>query len=76
MYFLLFGPLYLLCILGLGLLLATYSFTQMQAMSLSFFFTNIFNRMSSVFTAVDSLPGWAQAIVATFPPAILKKSCG
>lgn len=60
---------YLLAMLGLGLLLATYSGTQQQAMSLSFFFINIFNMMSGVFTAVDSMPGWAQAIVATFPPS-------
>ncbi|HVS96468.1 MAG TPA: ABC transporter permease [Puia sp.] len=60
---------YLLSMLGLGLLIATYSGTQMQAMSLSFFFINIFNMMSGVFTAVDSMPGWAQAIVATFPPS-------
>jgi ABC-2 type transport system permease protein len=60
---------YLFSMLGLGLLLATYSFTQMQAMSLSFFFINIFNMMSGVFTAVDSMPVWAQTIVATFPPS-------
>jgi ABC-2 type transport system permease protein len=60
---------YLLSMLGLGLLLATYSFTQMQAMSLSFFFINIFNMMSGVFTSVDSMPGWAQTIVAAFPPS-------
>lgn len=60
---------YLFAMLGLGLLLATYSGTQQQAMSLSFFFINIFNMMSGVFTAIDSMPGWAQAIVATFPPS-------
>jgi ABC-2 type transport system permease protein len=60
---------YLFAMLGLGLLLATYSGTQQQAMSLSFFFINIFNMMSGVFTAVDSMPGWAQAIVSTFPPS-------
>jgi ABC-2 type transport system permease protein len=60
---------YLFAMLGLGLLLATYSNTQMQAMSLSFFFINIFNMMSGVFTAVDSMPDWAQAIVSTFPPS-------
>ena len=59
---------YLFAMLGLGLLLATYSATQQQAMSLSFFFINIFNMMSGAFTAVDSMPGWAQAIVETFPP--------
>ena len=60
---------YLFAMLGLGLLLATYSGTQQQAMSLSFFFINIFNMMSGVFTAVDSMPDWAQDIVATFPPS-------
>ncbi len=60
---------YLFAMLGLGLLIATYSGTQQQAMSLSFFFINIFNMMSGVFTAVDSMPDWAQAIVATFPPS-------
>lgn len=59
---------YLFAMLGLGLLLATYSGTQQQAMSLSFFFINIFNMMSGAFTAVDSMPAWAQAIVSTFPP--------
>lgn len=60
---------YLFAMLGLGLLLATYSATQQQAMSLSFFFINIFNMMSGAFTAVDSMPAWAQAIVQTFPPS-------
>ncbi|HTI89170.1 MAG TPA: ABC transporter permease [Puia sp.] len=60
---------YLFAMLGLGLLLATYSGTQQQAMSLAFFFINIFNMMSGVFTAIDSMPGWAQTIVATFPPS-------
>jgi ABC-2 type transport system permease protein len=58
---------YLLSMLGLGLLIATYSGTQQQAMSLSFFFINIFNLMSGVFTSVDSMPAWAQDIVNTFP---------
>ena len=60
---------YLFAMLGLGLLLATYSATQMQAMSLAFFFINIFNLMSGVFSPVDSMPAWAQAIVETFPPS-------
>jgi ABC-2 type transport system permease protein len=60
---------YLFAMLGLGLLVATYSSTQMQAMSLSFFFIMIFNMMSGVFNSVDSMPGWAQALVETFPPS-------
>lgn len=60
---------YLFSMLGLGLLISTYSGTQQQAMSLSFFFINIFNMMSGVFSSVDSMPGWAQTIVETFPPS-------
>ncbi|MBS1935018.1 MAG: ABC transporter permease [Bacteroidetes bacterium] len=60
---------YLFAMLGLGLLISTYSGTQQQAMSLSFFFINIFNMMSGVFSSVDSMPAWAQAIVQTFPPS-------
>jgi len=60
---------YLFAMLGLGLLISTYSSTQMQAMSLSFFFINIFNLMSGVFSSVDSMPTWAQTIVEAFPPS-------
>jgi len=70
-WWVLYGSLvvYLFSMLGLGFMIATYCGTQQQAMSLSFFFINIFNMMSGVFTAVDSMPGWAQAIVTTFPPS-------
>ncbi|HTQ65670.1 MAG TPA: ABC transporter permease [Puia sp.] len=61
--------LYLFSMLGLGLLISTYSATQQQAMSLSFFFINIFNMMSGIFSSVDSMPGWAKTIVETFPPS-------
>lgn len=60
---------YLFAMLGLGLLISTYSNTQMQAMSLAFFFINIFNMMSGIFSSVDSMPQWAQIIVETFPPS-------
>jgi ABC-2 type transport system permease protein len=60
---------YLFAMLGLGLLVSTYSNTQMQAMSLAFFFINIFNMMSGVFSSVDSMPQWAQTIVEAFPPS-------
>jgi drug efflux transport system permease protein len=60
---------YLFSMLGLGLLVSTYSSTQQQAMSLSFFFIMIFNMLSGVFNSVDSMPQWAQTIVETFPPS-------
>ena len=60
---------YLFAMLGMGLLISTYSETQQQAMSLSFFFTMIFNMMSGMFTSVDSMPDWAKAIANLFPPS-------
>ncbi|HEX4851293.1 MAG TPA: ABC transporter permease [Puia sp.] len=60
---------YLFSMLGLGLLISTYSATQQQAMSLAFFFINIFNMMSGIFSSVDSMPAWAQTIVQAFPPS-------
>ncbi|MBS1635756.1 MAG: ABC transporter permease [Bacteroidetes bacterium] len=67
--FLLYGflALYLLAVLGLGLLISTYSSTQQQAMSLSFFFIMIFNLMSGLFTPIESMPGWAQVIARLNP---------
>jgi ABC-2 type transport system permease protein len=60
---------YMFAMLGLGLLISTYSGTQQQAMSLAFFFINIFNMMSGVFSPVDSMPDWAKTIVEAFPPS-------
>ena len=59
--------LYLFALLGLGMLLSTYSETQQQAMSLAFFFTMIFNMMSGLYTAIDSMPGWARIMTNCFP---------
>ena len=60
---------YLFAMLGMGLLISTYANTQQQAMSLSFFFINIFNMLSGVFNSVDSMPNWAKMVVETFPPS-------
>ena len=57
-----FLSVYLLAVLGMGLLISTYSDTQQQAMSLSFFFIMIFNLLSGLFTPIESMPGWAQVI--------------
>ena len=62
-----FLALYLLAVLGLGLLISTYSSTQQQAMSLSFFFIMIFNLMSGLFTPIESMPAWAQVIAKINP---------
>ncbi len=57
-----FLSVYLVAMLGFGLLLSTYSETQQQAMSLAFFFMMIFLLMSGLFTPIDSMPHWAQVI--------------
>jgi ABC-2 type transport system permease protein len=58
----LFLSLYLLAVLGLGLLISTFAETQQQAMFISFFFVMIFILMSGLFTPIESMPGWAQVI--------------
>lgn len=60
---------YLFTMLGMGLLISTYSDTQQQAMSLAFFFINIFNILSGTFNSVDSMPNWAKTLVQFFPPS-------
>ncbi|MFT3935331.1 MAG: ABC transporter permease [Chitinophagaceae bacterium] len=62
-----FLSLYLVALLGLGLLISTYSETQQQAMSVAFFFIMIFLLMSGLFTPIESMPQWARAI-ARFNP--------
>ncbi|MBI2968883.1 MAG: ABC transporter permease [Bacteroidetes bacterium] len=63
----LFLSVYLLAVLGLGLLISTYSSTQQQAMSLAFFFIMIFNMMSGLFTPIESMPQWAIVIARLNP---------
>jgi ABC-2 type transport system permease protein len=57
-----FLAVYLLAVLGFGLLISTYCDTQQQAMSLAFFFIMIFLLMSGLFTSIDSMPAWAWLI--------------
>jgi ABC-2 type transport system permease protein len=62
-----FLAIYLLAVLGFGLLISTYCDTQQQAMSIAFFFIMIFMLMSGLFTPIDSMPDWAR-IIAQFSP--------
>ncbi len=59
--------LFLVAILGFGLLISTYSETQQQAMSVSFFFMMIFILMSGLFTSIDAMPAWAKTIAYINP---------
>ncbi len=62
-----FAAIYLLAILGLGLLISTYSSTQQQSLLVSFFIMMIFVLMSGLYTSIDSMPTWAQWITRFNP---------
>ncbi len=62
-----FAAIYLLAILGLGLLMSTYAQTQQQSMLVSFFVTMIFNLLSGLYTPIESMPQWAQIITKLNP---------
>lgn len=62
-----FAAVYLLAVLGLGLLLSTYSTNQQQAMLISFFIMMIFILLGGLYTSIDSMPAWAKAITKINP---------
>lgn len=62
-----FAAVYLLSVLGLGLLISTYTETQQQAMLISFFMMMIFILLGGLYTSIDSMPQWAQ-IFTKFNP--------
>jgi ABC-2 type transport system permease protein len=62
-----FAAVYLLAVLGLGLLISTYSVNQQQSMLLSFFLMMIFILLGGLYTSIDSMPKWAQMITKINP---------
>ncbi|MEO6453404.1 MAG: ABC transporter permease [Ginsengibacter sp.] len=62
-----FAAVYLLAVLGLGLLVSTYTSTQQQAMLISFFMMMIFILLGGLYTSIDSMPEWAQYITRINP---------
>jgi ABC-2 type transport system permease protein len=62
-----FAAVYLLAVLGLGLLISTYSANQQQSMLLSFFLMMIFILLGGLYTSIDSMPVWAQWITRFNP---------
>jgi len=62
-----FAGIYLLLILGMGLLISTLTNTQQQAMFISWFFLVIFILMSGLFTAIVNMPVWAQKVTLLNP---------
>jgi ABC-2 type transport system permease protein len=64
-----FTSVYLLVALSFGLFISTFADTQQQAMFIAWFIAMVFIMMSGLFTAVENMPGWAQAINAINPIA-------
>ncbi|MFT3702446.1 MAG: ABC transporter permease [Agriterribacter sp.] len=62
---------YLLAILGFGLLISTFCDTQQQAMLVMFFFMMIFILMGGLYTSIDSMPDWAKVISKFTPTSYL-----
>jgi ABC-2 type transport system permease protein len=62
-----FSAIYLISVLGLGLLVSTFASTQQQALLLSFFLLIIFILLSGLFTSTDSMPVWAQLFTRINP---------
>lgn len=62
-----FVAVYLIAVLGFGLLVSTYTDTQQQAMFIAFFFMMIFILMSGLFTSIDSMPAWAKTVARLNP---------
>lgn len=63
----LFASVYLIALLGFGLLISTYSNNQLEAMFVAFFFMMIFMLMSGLFTTIESMPAWARTIANLTP---------
>ena len=62
-----FAAVYLLAVLGLGLLVSTYCNTQQQAMLISFFMMMVFILLGGLYTPIESMPVWAQWITKFNP---------
>ena len=56
------AAIYLLVVMGLGLLISTMADTQQQAMFVSFFILLVCIMMSGIFTSTESMPKWAQIV--------------
>ncbi|NND32945.1 MAG: ABC transporter permease, partial [Saprospiraceae bacterium] len=68
-----FAAIYLLAVLGIGLLISTLSDSQQQATLISFFFMMIFILMGGLLTPIESMPEWAKWIAWFNPPTYFIK---
>jgi ABC-2 type transport system permease protein len=64
-----YAALYLVAVLGIGLLISTLSQTEQQTQFLGFFVMVTFVMMSGIFTPAESMPHWAQNLNTINPLA-------
>lgn len=60
---------YLMVMLGVGLWISTITETQQQAMFVAWFIMVVFILMSGLFTPIEAMPSWAQAVTRLNPIA-------
>lgn len=65
----LFAMVFLLALLGVGLLISTYAETQTQATFVGFFAMMVFMLLGGLYTSIDSMPEWAKWITKANPVA-------
>jgi ABC-2 type transport system permease protein len=63
----LFASIFALAFSGFGLVISNYATTIQQAMFMMFFFVITFVLMSGLYTPVESMPDWAQAVSRLSP---------
>lgn len=64
-----FSAVYLLGVLGIGLLISTFADTQQQATLFAFFCMMVFILLGGLYTPIESMPKWAQWIANANPPS-------
>ncbi len=68
-----FSAVYLFGVLGIGLLISTFSDTQQQATLFAFFAMMIFILLGGLYTPIEGMPRWSQILTYFNPPAYLIK---
>ena len=62
-----FAAIYLIALLGFGLLTSTFADTQQQAMFISYFFLMTFILLGGLFAPIENMPAWAQYLTYINP---------
>lgn len=63
----LFAAIYLIALLGFGLLTSTFADTQQQAMFIAYFFMTIFILLGGLFSPIENMPAWARVLAYLNP---------